>query len=80
MKSKRVKMFISILIILVILCVAGYFILGYLNSNNTEEITEYTPQEEISDEQMRQTIVSLYFKNKDKNELLQEARLIDVKL
>ena len=80
MKSKRVKMFICILIILVILCVAGYFILGYLNSNNTEEITEYTPQEEISDEQMRQTIVSLYFKNKDKNELLQEARLIDVKL
>ena len=80
MKSKRVKMFIGILIILVILCVAGYFVLGYLNSKKAEEITEYTPQEEISDEQMRQTLVSLYFKNKEKNELLQEARLIDVKL
>ncbi len=41
------------------------------------EIVEYTPEEEITDEQMRQTIVSLYFKNQ--NSLIPEARLIDVK-
>ena len=40
---------------------------------------EYTPQEEISEEQSRQTIVSLYFKSKENQELIPEARLVDIK-
>lgn len=65
---------ISIIVIIAII-VGVYFLLTNKEENN--EITEYTPQEEITDEQMRQTIVSLYFKNT--NGLIPEARLIDVK-
>ena len=42
-------------------------------------VEEYTPQEEITDEQARQTIVSLYFPLKETNELNPEARLIDIR-
>ncbi len=40
---------------------------------------EYQPEEEISNEQMRQTIVSLYYKNKETGELMPEGRIIDSK-
>ena len=42
-------------------------------------ISEYIPQEEISDKQNRMTIVTLYFVNPSTNELIPEARGIDVK-
>ena len=45
--------------------------------NNTVEIL---PEEEISDEQYRKTLVTLYYKNKNTNELMPELRLIDMKL
>ena len=44
------------------------------------EITEYTPQEEISSEQLRQTLITLYFKNKETGTLMPEARMIDSKI
>ena len=52
-------------------------------SNNTEEtvtnISEYVPEVEISDEELRKTIVTLYFLDSETNELSSEARLIDSK-
>jgi spore germination protein GerM len=63
------------MIILIICAITGVYF--YINKNKTENITEITPEEEISEEQMRQTIVSLYFKTGE--ELVPEARLIDVK-
>ena len=48
--------------------------------NENNEIMEYIPQEEISEEQERQTLVTLYFQNTETNDLMPEARLIDVKL
>ena len=49
-------------------------------SNKEEKMEEeYQPQEEITDEQMRQTIISLYYENKETGELMPEGRLIDVK-
>lgn len=67
---------IFLIILLIIFIILGcYFFIFKDNSNN--EITEYTPEEEISEEQLRETIVSLYFKNGD--ELAPEARLVDVK-
>lgn len=72
------KRWIVIIIIILIIGIGGYLLFTY--NNNKEEITDYQPQEEISDEQLRQTIVSLYFKNKSSNELVVEGRLIDVKL
>lgn len=69
-----------IIIILIIICLIIAAIFGvyyFLVQNREINIIEYTPQEEISEEQMRQTIVSLYFKSGE--ELVPEARLIDVK-
>lgn len=67
---------ILVFIILIIGIITGVYLI-VKNKNTEKEITEYTPQEEISEEQMRQTMVSLYFKND--NGLILEARLIDVK-
>ena len=54
----------------------------YVKKQKQEETTtieEYTPEEEISDEQLRQTIVTLYFMSKETKEVVPEARLIDIK-
>ena len=55
--------------------------LYFMNSGSTEDdIVEYIPAEEITEEQARNTIISVYYKNKETGELMPEARLIDVKL
>lgn len=76
MKGKRITfLFISIFIII---AVGGYFGIKYLREKTSDnQIKEYVPQEEINDQQYRQTIVTLYFKNKENNEIATEARLID---
>ena len=53
---------ILIFVILIIGIITGVYIV-VKNKNEKKEIVEYTPQEEITEEQMRQTMVSLYFKN-----------------
>ena len=73
--KKRVLIIGIAIAIIVAILVGVYFYIAGKEAEN--QITEYTPQEEITDEQMRQTIVSLYFKND--NGLIPEARLIDVK-
>lgn len=76
MLDKKRILIVGIAIILIILVIAVvYFFIK--NKEEKNEITEYIPEEEISDEQMRQTMISLYFKNE--NTLIPEARLIDVK-
>lgn len=79
MKNKNV--YIIFIILLLIILIAGYFTINYLknkkNNNNTQ--IEYVPEKEITDEQLRQTIVSLYFPAKENNELQPEARIIDIK-
>lgn len=74
---KRIfKVLIILICIIIILMVSLYFI---NKKNKNEVITEYQPEEEISEEQERQTIVSLYFRNKTTKKIEPEARLIDVK-
>lgn len=72
------RLFIFGIIISIIGGVAYAFI-----SNNTEEtitnISEYIPEEEISDEDLRKTIITLYFVNTESQKLESEARLIDSK-
>lgn len=80
MKNKKIIIIFSVLFI--ILIVGGYFLINYLKQDKKEEesiVEEYTPQEEISENQLRQTIVSLYFQNKETKELEPEARLVDIK-
>ena len=72
------KLIISIIIILIIVGVAIWYFF-FNDSNKQNEISEIIPEEEISEEQMRQTIVSLYFYNSNTKSLVPEGRLIDVK-
>lgn len=77
MKNKKV---LIILIVIIILVVAGFLIYQKIQENKQEnQITEYIPEEEITVSGMRQTLVSLYFGEKDTNKLIPEARSIDVK-
>ena len=68
----------KIIIVILILLLIGVGVWMFLSKKTNNQ--EYVPQEEISDEQLRQTIVSLYFKNKNTGELESEGRLIDAKL
>ena len=79
MKNKKIIIIFTVLLIIVL--IGGYFIIKYVKENQKEEtiVEDYTPQEEISEEQLRQTIVSLYFQSKETKELVPEARLIDIK-
>ena len=78
MKNK--KIFLIFLILLIIIFVIGWFSIKFVKEKKANEtIEEYTPEEEISDEQMRETIVSLYFPDKETNNLKPEARLVSVK-
>lgn len=79
MKNKKIVIIFSVL--LIILIIGGYFVIKYLKQKDEsgEIAEEYTPQEEISEEQLRQTIVTLYFISKDTKEITPEARLVDIK-
>lgn len=78
MKNKKLLYSIIVLILLVL---GALFFLTSSDSdkNSSNQITEYTPQQEFSDDEIRKTIVSLYFKNIETNSLIAEARCIDVK-
>ena len=56
-----------------------FFIVKSFNSKNqtTGKIKEYTPAEEISEAQLRETKVLLYFLDKTSNNLKSEGKLID---
>lgn len=77
MKHKK----IYFIVIGVLVLIFGIILWSYFNREeevikNSQEIV---PEQEISDEQLRNTIVSLYFINKDTGELQIENRLIDAK-
>ena len=78
MKNK--KYFIIFIILFLIILIGGYYILRIVKNKKEENILQdYTPEQEITEEQNRQTIVSLYFISKETKELEPEARLIDIK-
>lgn len=74
--NKRLFIAIVIILVLCIIGVGGYLL---LNRGDSPEQNEILPQEEMGDEQMRQTIVTLYYQNKDTKELMPEGRMIDSK-
>ena len=75
MKGKR------LIIVFVILLIIGGVIF-FCTRNRQEEVVqgEIIPEEEISEEQERKTMISLYFKDKQTGELTKENRMIDVKV
>lgn len=74
--NKRLFIAIVIILVLCIIGVGGYLL---LNRGDSPEQNEILPQEEMGDEQMRQTIVTLYYQNKDTKELMPEGRMVDSK-
>lgn len=76
MKGKKVLMFIGIILGIIFVVALGWLV--SVNKDAEEnEIQEIVPEEEISNSQLRQTIITLYFMNKEKGELEPEARQID---
>ena len=76
----------TIVLILVFVILCGAVWLVYVNLFDTEKqpdevanTTEITPGEEMTEEQERQTMISLYYTNTETNSLMPEARVIDAK-
>lgn len=72
--NKKLIIIISVIIILLIIC---FFIFRNSFIKKEEIIEEYIPEEEISDQQLRETIITLYFENIENKNLNPEARKID---
>ena len=78
MKSKKIVLIFMVILILII--VAGYFGIKYVKEKSeTSKLEEYTPEQEITEEQYRQTIVTLYYVDKETSEIKPEARMVDIK-
>lgn len=70
----------KIILIIIIIALVVAVILYIVKSQTKDKVyEEYEPEEEISEEQERQTMVSLYFINKTTGKVEPEARLVDVK-
>ncbi len=54
-------------------------IIGTVIVINVDVETEYIPESEIEEVELRKTIVSLYFREKETGEIVKETRLIDSK-
>lgn len=68
---------LAIILFLVVIIIAIF-----KNTNNVEietNVTEYVPEEEISEEQNRVTLLTLYFVNPTTKEIFPEVRKVDVK-
>lgn len=77
MKNKKIYI---IIILFIIICVGvGSFIFVNKKNNTQNEQIEITPEQEISDEQMRETLITLYFLDSQTGNLKAEGRLIDAK-
>lgn len=70
-----------ILIILVIVALAVFIVCNFSTEvvKNVENETVIEPEQEISEEQMRQTSIFLYFEDQKSLELVKEERKVDAK-
>lgn len=65
-----------IVIILLIIGILAYFLINNISITKNNEYMDYTPQEEISENQTRQTSINLYFFNPETNNLKSEGRSV----
>lgn len=70
-KAMQKWIIFGVVIVIVVLC-------GVVAMNSKIE-TEYIPETEIEDKELRKTIVNLYFQDKITKEIVKESRLIDSK-
>ena len=77
MKRKKLIAIITFLLILIL----AFFVYKNISiEKKKDEYQDYTPQEEISEEQSRQTKVTLYFENIDTGELETEIKVMDANI
>lgn len=79
MKNKKFLYSITVLTIILLILGILFFFKPDNSSNTLNQLSEYTPAQEFSDDEIRKTIISLYFKNIETNSLIAEAKAIDVK-
>ena len=78
---KNFKLILIVITFIILIVLGAYFIISHFEGDSVEEeYQDYTPQEEISKEQLRQTMVNLYYEDKETGELMAEVRLIDANL
>ena len=77
MKRKKI---ITIITLILIILFAFLIFKNISIEKNKEEYQEYTPQEEISEEQNRQTKITLYFENIETGELDTEVKIVDANM
>ena len=67
--------FIAVILLIIILLIAVW---SYINGDEEviNDVQEIVPSEEITDEQLRNTSISLYFVNKETGEIEVESRTI----
>ena len=73
----RKKLFFFFFFVLMV--IIGIFAIMKFSKKEESIPTEITSLEEITDEQERQTMISLYFVNSETNTLMPEARRVDAK-
>lgn len=75
MKNKKLFLFI----IGIIICAVIVIMIKNPKEESEGDTAEITPMEEMTEEQERQTMISLYYTNIETNTLIPEARVIDAK-
>ena len=75
MKRKKLIAIITLILIIIL----GFLVYKNVSieKNKEDKYQDYTPQEEISEEQNRQTKVTLYFQNIETGELDTEVKIMD---
>lgn len=71
------KKLIIIIVLVIAIVITGILLWSNKSKNMEENVIQ--PQEEITDEQMRTALVTLYYMNKETKELTPEGKMIDVK-
>ena len=72
------KVFIGLFLVIAVIGLIYMIFINIISDKNKEIISEYIPEVEISDSELRKTLVTLYFLYNDGN-IKNEARLIDSK-
>ncbi len=71
------KKLLIIVVILILIGVLAYFLMNNISITKNDEYMNYTPEEEISEIQTKQTSINLYFFNPETNTLKSEGRLVN---
>ena len=79
MKNKKILMYIIIIVLILFILAIGFLVINNHKKDKNNVIEEYTPEQEITDEQLRQTNVTLYFYDISTGNLATEIRQIDSK-